>query len=364
MSHLFTSESVSEGHPDKVCDLIADSVLDAYLALDPDSRVACEVLCKNANVVLAGEIHSRATVNHEAVTRDAIRRIGYADSDEKFNADGVSIKDFLACQSGDESDDVDRRDDNLKSADQGLVFGFATTETPELLPLPITLAHQITRTLALHRHTEEVRFLRPDAKSQVTVRYEGDSPVEVSDVVVSTHHTKGTKQSEIYSYVREKLLPEALGTWFNPSARLWVNPAGPFDVGGPEGDCGVTGRKIIVDTYGGAAPHGGGAFSGKDATKVDRSAAYFARYVARKIVQRRLAQIVEIQVAYAIGVSDPISIRVDTKGTGDNDIAAQYAARFDFRPGSIIRELNLDRPIFKQTTNYGHFGKPSLEWEK
>jgi S-adenosylmethionine synthetase len=364
MSHLFTSESVSEGHPDKVCDLIADSILDAYLAQDPNSQVACEVLCKNAQVVLAGEIQSRANVNHASVARKAIRRIGYCDPDEKFNAEGVRIRDFLECLPEHFRDEVDHRDSRLRSADQGLVFGFATTETPELLPLPITLAHQITRTLAHHRHTGTVSFLRPDAKSQVTVRYEGANPVEVVDVVVSTQHAKSTHQSEVKSYVRETLLPQALGTWFNPSARLWVNPSGPFDVGGPEGDCGVTGRKIVVDTYGGAAPHGGGAFSGKDATKVDRSAAYFARYVARKIVQRRLAQIVEIQVAYAIGVSEPISIRVDTKGTGDNAAAAQYAARFDFRPGSIIRDLNLDQPIYTQTTNYGHFGKPSLEWEK
>lgn len=364
MSYLFTSESVSEGHPDKVCDLIADSILDAYLELDPNSRVACEVLCKDGHVVLAGEIHSQATVDHESVARDTIRYIGYTNPEEKFNASTVVVTDLLGRQSERIAGGVDRKDNQLGAGDQGLVFGFATTETQELLPLPITLAHRITRTLALHRHTGEVSFLRPDAKSQVTVRYEGNKPVEVVDVVVSTHHTPTTRQDEIHDYVREALLPLALGAWFNPKARVFVNPAGPFDIGGPEADCGVTGRKIIVDTYGGAARHGGGAFSGKDGTKVDRSAAYFARHVARKIIQRGLAQTAELQVAYAIGVADPVSIRVDTKGTGDDELAAQFAARFDFRPGSIIRELKLDQPTFKQTTNYGHFGKPSLEWEK
>lgn len=364
MSHLFTSESVAEGHPDKVCDLIADSILDAYLELDPNSRVACEVLCKDARVVLAGEIHSHATVDHESVARQAIRRIGYTNPEEKFHADTVIVNDFLGRQSERLAGGIDRQDIQLGAGDQGLVFGFATTETSELLPLPITLAHRITRTLALHRHTGEIPFLRPDAKSQVTVRYQEDRPVEVVDIVVSTQHTGTTRQDEIQAYVREALLPLALGPWFNPKARVFVNPAGPFDIGGPEADCGVTGRKIIVDTYGGAARHGGGAFSGKDATKVDRSGAYFARHVARKIIQRGLARIVELQVAYAIGVPDPVSIRVDTKGTGDDELATQFAARFDFRPGSIIRELKLDRPIFKETTNYGHFGKPSLEWEK
>jgi S-adenosylmethionine synthetase len=364
MSHLFTSESVAEGHPDKVCDLIADFILDAYLETDPNSRVACEVLCKSGHVVLAGEINSSAAIDHEAVARQAIRCIGYTCPGEKFHADGVTVTDLLGHQSERIAGGIDRTDNQLGAGDQGLVFGFATTETPELLPLPITLAHRITRTLALHRHTGAVAFLRPDAKSQVTVRYENSTPVEIVDVVVSTQHTGPTSQSEIQAYVRDLLLPASLGPWFNPKARILVNPAGPFDIGGPEADCGVTGRKIIVDTYGGAARHGGGAFSGKDASKVDRSAAYFARHVARKTIQRGLAKIAEIQVAYAIGVPEPVSIRVDTHGTGDDDLATRFASTFDFRPGSIIRELRLDRPIFKETTNYGHFGKPSLEWEK
>lgn len=364
MSHVFTSESVTEGHPDKVCDLIADWILDAYLELDPNSRVACEVLCKESCVVLAGEINSNAKVDHESVARQAIRSVGYTNPEEKFNADGVTVTDLLSHQSERIAGGIDRADKQLGAGDQGLIFGFATNETPELLPLPITLAHRITRTLALHRHTGEVSFLRPDAKSQVTVRYEESTPVEVVDIVVSTQHAGATCQSAIQDYVRETLLPAALGPWFNPSARVLVNPAGPFDRGGPEADCGVTGRKIIVDTYGGAARHGGGAFSGKDATKVDRSAAYFSRHVARKIIQRGLAQIAEIQVAYAIGVADPVSIRVDTHGTGDDELSERFAKRFDFRPGSIISHLKLDQPTFKETTNYGHFGKPSLEWEK
>jgi S-adenosylmethionine synthetase len=364
MSYLFTSESVSEGHPDKVCDFIADSVLDAYLEQDPKSRVACEVLCKGRDVVLAGEINSNALVDHEMVARRAIRSIGYTYDEHAFHADKVRVTDLIGKQSERISGGVDRTDQQLGAGDQGLVFGFATRETPELMPLPVTLAHRITRTLAAHRHHGEVPFLRPDAKSQVTVRYEDNRPVEVTAIVVSTQHAADTKQQTIHEYVREALLPVALGSWFNPQAKVLVNPAGPFDLGGPEADCGVTGRKIIVDTYGGAARHGGGAFSGKDATKVDRSAAYFARYVARQIVLRGLAQVAEIQVAYAIGLPDPVSLRVDTRGTGDDQIAEQYARRFDFRPASIIGTLKLDRPVFKATTNYGHFGRHGLEWEK
>ena len=364
MSYLFTSESVSEGHPDKVCDFIADSVLDACLDQDPNSRVACEVLCKGRDVVLAGEINSNALVDHEMVARRAIRSIGYTYDEHEFHADKVRVTNLIGQQSERISGGVDRTDQQLGAGDQGLVFGFATRETPELMPLPVTLAHRITQTLAAHRHQGEVPFLRPDAKSQVTVRYEDNRPVEVTAIVVSTQHGADTRQDSIHEYVCEALLPVALGSWFNPQAKVLVNPAGPFDLGGPEADCGVTGRKIIVDTYGGAARHGGGAFSGKDATKVDRSAAYFARYVARQIVLRGLAEVAEIQVAYAIGLPDPVSLRVDTRGTGDDQVAEQYARRFDFRPASIIGTLKLDRPVFAATTNYGHFGRHGLEWEK
>lgn len=362
-SFIFSSESVSEGHPDKVCDFIADSILDAHLEQDPKSRVACEVLCKDDHVVLAGEITSAAPVDVEAVTRQAINEIGYNDPGRSFNADGVSVLNFLGQQAVDIARGVDKGND-LGAGDQGLMFGFATSETPELLPLPITLAHRVTRALAKTRKSSGVNWLRPDAKSQVSVRYEDNQPVEVTAVVVSTQHTPGTAQDEIYKFVVTKLLPEAFGKWWREGIRVFVNPTGEFSIGGPEGDCGVTGRKIMVDTYGGFARHGGGAFSGKDPTKVDRSAAYFARFVAQQIVKRGLAAKVEIQVAYAIGVAQPVSIRVDTCGTGDHLLAEQFASQFDYRPAAIIERLDLLKPIYRSTTNYGHFGKPYLAWEQ
>ena len=360
-SFLFTSESVSEGHPDKVCDYIADSVLDAYLEKDPGSHVACEVLCKGSHVVLGGEITSRARVNVEAVAREAIREIGYTDPQALFHADGVRIQNLLETQLPDiAAAALNSRDDG--ATDQGLVFGFAARETPELMPLAITLAHRITRNLARARKGG-IGWLRPDSKAQVTVRYAEGKPVEVTDVVVSTQHAAGTPLEEIRDLVGKKLLPESLGVWWRPEIRTLINPCGVFAIGGPEGDCGVTGRKIIVDTYGGYARHGGGAFSGKDARKVDRSAAYFARFVARQIVLRGIAERVEIQIAYAIGVPQPVSIHVDTHGTGNGRLAEQYARRFDFRPAAIIEQLDLLKPVYRTTTNYGHFGKPALKWE-
>ncbi len=360
---IFSSESVSEGHPDKVCDFIADSVLDAHLAQDPHSRVACEVLCKSGDVVLAGEITSNAQVDVGAVARRAIEEIGYTDPSRQFHAAGVRIQKLLGQQSREIARGVDNGKD-LGAGDQGLVFGFAIDETPELLPLPISLAHRITRGLANARKSGTPGWLRPDAKAQVSVRYEDHRPVEVSDVVVSTQHASGTAQEEIRHFVEKELLPTALGQWWRDGIRIFVNPTGEFSIGGPEGDCGVTGRKIIVDTYGGFARHGGGAFSGKDATKVDRSAAYFARFVARQIVRRGIARTAELQVAYAIGVAQPVSIKVDTWGTGDDRLAAQFAGQFDFRPAAIIERLDLLRPIYRGTTNYGHFGKPHLSWEQ
>ena len=306
-SFIFTSESVSEGHPDKVCDYIADSILDAHLEQDPKSRVACEVLCKDDHVVLAGEITSTARVDVQTVAREAIKQIGYNDSDRRFNAAGVSIQTFLSQQAADIARGVDKGND-IGAGDQGLVFGFATDETPQLLPLPITLAHRVTRALAEARKNSEVNWLRPDAKAQVSVLYRTGHPVEVTAVVVSTQHAPQTSQDEIRHFVETQLLPGALEKWWRDGIRVLVNPTGEFSIGGPEGDCGVTGRKIIVDTYGGFARHGGGAFSGKDPTKVDRSAAYFARYVAQQIVKRGLAAKVEIQIAYAIGVAQPVSI--------------------------------------------------------
>ncbi|MEX1118528.1 MAG: methionine adenosyltransferase [Terrimicrobiaceae bacterium] len=358
---IFSSESVSEGHPDKVCDFIADSILDAHLEQDPYSHVACEVLCKDEQVVLAGEITSSASVDVESIAREAIREIGYTEG--RFHADRVTVHKFLGAQ----SEHIHRgvvQAGEIGAGDQGLVFGFATRETPELMPLPISLAHGIMRALTKSRKDGRAPWLRPDSKAQVSVRYQDGKPVEVTDVVVSTQHAEGTSQETIRDFVGSELLPKSLGSWWNPAIRQFVNPTGIFAIGGPEGDCGVTGRKIIVDTYGGYARHGGGAFSGKDATKVDRSAAYFARFVARQIVLRGIAECAEIQIAYAIGVPQPISIWVDTRGTGDPGLAAQYARQFDFRPGAIIEQLDLRKPVYRSTTNYGHFGKPGLEWEK
>jgi len=361
-SFIFSSESVSEGHPDKVCDFIADSILDAYVEQAPESHVACEVLCKGGHVILAGEITSDAEVEVGAVAREAIREIGYTDPQTRFHADGVAIQNLLGAQSPQIAQGVNLPGD-LGAGDQGLVFGFATRETPELMPLPITLAHHITHELARARKLSRVGWLRPDAKAQVSVRYEEAKPVEVTTVVVSTQHAPGTPQEEIVPFVKKEVLPRSLGAWWHEGIRILVNPAGAFSIGGPEGDCGVTGRKIIVDTYGGFVRHGGGAFSGKDATKMDRSAAYFARFVARQIVLRGLAECVEIQIAYAIGVAQPVSIYVDTRGTGNGKLAEQYAKQFDYRPVAIIERLGLRQPIFRSTTNYGHFGKSNLNWE-
>jgi len=361
-SFIFSSESVAEGHPDKICDFIADSILDAHLAQDPNSRVACEVLCKNEHVILAGEITSGAQVDVEAIARTAIREIGYTDRASMFNADTARVQKLIGPQSPNIARGVNRGSE-IGAGDQGLVFGFATKETPELLPLPISLAHRVTRGLAEARKTHAVAWLRPDAKAQVSIRYEQGEPVEVTDVVVSTQHSPGTPQADIHAFVEGRLLPNVLGKWYRHGIRLFVNPTGEFAIGGPEGDCGLTGRKIIVDTYGGYARHGGGSFSGKDATKVDRSAAYFARFVARKIVEHGLAYCAEIQIAYAIGVAQPVSVSVDTRGTGDERLAERFARQFDYRPAAIIEQLDLRKPIYRTTTNYGHFGKPNLAWE-
>jgi S-adenosylmethionine synthetase len=366
MTYQFSSESVSEGHPDKVCDYIADSILDAYIAQDPKARVACEVLCKEDTVVLGGEITARCELHHEAIVRRAIREIGYTDSSSAFNADQVKILTFLTKQSTDIAQGVNKEtnaDQDQGAGDQGIMFGYATNETPELMPLPILLAHRLTRSMAEDRKKRNPAWLRPDAKSQVCVLYEENKPLAVTDVLVSTQHLADATQEEISNYVRESLAPRALGKWFYEEIRFAVNPTGSFVQGGPSADCGVTGRKIIADTYGGAARHGGGAFSGKDPSKVDRSAAYFCRYVARQIVQDGFATRAEIQVAYAIGVAKPFSVRVDTFGTGDGRAAAEFVSKFDFRPAAIIETLALLQPIYRRTTNYGHFGRLGLPWE-
>ncbi len=365
--YTFTSESVSEGHPDKVCDFIADSILDAYIEQDPKSRVACEVLCKQNDVILAGEITSNGEINHEKVVRDAIRHIGYTDKSEPFNADGVRITQLFTKQSPQIAQGVNTSTNTTGeqgAGDQGIMFGYATNETPELMPLPIQLAHRLAERLAGDRKKEVKTWLRPDVKTQVSVLYEGNKPLCVTDVLVSTQHAATCKQDEIREYIQSILIPNTLGEWFNCDVRLQVNPTGDFSHGGPSADCGVTGRKIIVDTYGGAGRHGGGAFSGKDPSKVDRSGAYYCRYVARQVLKEGLAGRAEVQVAYAIGVAQPVSVKVETFGTGDECAAAKFVKKFDFRPQAIIEQLDLIRPIYRTTTNYGHFGKSDLSWEK
>jgi S-adenosylmethionine synthetase len=366
LQYIFTSESVSEGHPDKVCDYIADSILDAHLAQDPQARVACEVLCKGSNVILAGEISSAVAVDYERIARDAIREIGYTDPTQEFNADGVRIQRFITAQAPEIALGVGGRISSggeQGAGDQGIMFGYATDETPELMPLPITLAHRLGQMLAQHRHASVEPWLRPDAKTQVSVLYEGDKPLGVSSVLISTQHSRDVDSKYILEYVTSRLAPRALGNWYSDNISFTVNPAGSFLQGGPSADCGVTGRKIIVDTYGGAAHHGGGAFSGKDPSKVDRSATYFCRYAARQVVLHGLARRVEIQVAYAIGLAKPVSVKVDTFGTGDAREAEEFVRTFDFRPAAMIERLNLLRPIYRKTTNYGHFGKSGLPWE-
>ena len=358
-SFVFTSESVSEGHPDKVCDYIADSVLDAHLASDPRSRVACEVLVKSGDVVLAGEITSSATPDFEKIARDAIREIGYTDTSESFNADGVRVTQLLTRQAGEIGQGVDVGG----AGDQGIMFGYASDETPELMPLPILLSHKLARRLSDARKANQVSWLRPDSKTQVSVEYENNEPVAVRTVLVSTCHAPSVTQSEIKSYVASTLCPEVLGAWYNKDIEVLVNPTGSFVQGGPSADCGVTGRKIIVDSYGGMGRHGGGAFSGKDPSKVDRSGAYFCRFVARQVVKQGIARRAEVQVGYAIGRAEPVSVRVDTFGTGDARAAEALVRTFDFRPRAIIERLDLLRPIYRQSTNYGHFGRVGLSWE-
>ncbi len=363
---IFTSESVSEGHPDKVSDLIADSILDAYLEQDPGSRVACEVLCKGDTVVLAGEITSRGTVDHEKIASQTVRDIGYTDPQDSFNADNVNIIELVTNQSPEIAQGVDEGSGLFSehgAGDQGIMFGYASNETPELMPLPILLAHRLAEGLAADRKSGRIQGLRPDAKTQVSVVYEQNRPVGVSDVLVSTQHGPEFSREDIRRYVEDDLAPRILGGWLTPGIRFEVNPTGSFIHGGPGADCGVTGRKIIVDTYGGMGRHGGGAFSGKDPSKVDRSGAYFCRFVARQIVGAGLAERAEVQVSYAIGKAQPVSVKVDTFGTGDEKEAEEFVRSFDFRPAAIIERLNLLRPVYASTTNYGHFGRPGFSWE-
>ena len=363
----FTSESVSEGHPDKVCDYISDSVLDACFEQDPRSRVACETLVKSDHVVLAGEITTNAKLDYDKIVRQAVKEIGYTDTSEPFCDTTLKIISLITKQSNEISQGVTEatsQSGDQGAGDQGIMFGYATDESPEMMPLPILLAHKLMKAMAEDRHAGKCTWLRPDSKSQVSLNYDGNDPRDVTAVVVSTQHTPEADQKKITDYVREELGPRALGAWWNKSLTLFVNPTGSFIHGGPSADAGVTGRKIIVDSYGGWGRHGGGAFSGKDPSKVDRSSAYFCRYVAKQVVSSGFAKKAEIQVGYAIGMAKPVSVKVDTFGTGDERAAADFVMNnFDFRPRAIIEKLDLLRPIYRQSTNYGHFGRAGLPWE-
>jgi len=363
----FTSESVSEGHPDKVCDYISDSILDACLSQDTKSRVACETLVKSDTVVLAGEITTNATLDYDKIVRQAVKEIGYTDATEPFCDTTLKLISLITRQSNEISQGVTEatsQSGDQGAGDQGIMFGYATDESAEMMPLPILLAHKLMKVMADDRKAGKVDFLRPDSKSQVSLTYDGNDPKEVTAVVVSTQHSPAADQKRITEYVREDLGPRTLVQWWNKSLTLYVNPTGSFIHGGPSADAGVTGRKIIVDSYGGWGRHGGGAFSGKDPSKVDRSSAYFCRYVAKQVVAAGLAKKAEIQVGYAIGMAKPVSVKVDTFNTGDERAAAEFVMNaFDFRPRAIIDKLDLLRPIYRQSTNYGHFGRLGLPWE-
>ncbi len=361
--YLFTSESVTEGHPDKVADQISDAVLDAVLEQDPTGRVACETLVTAGMVVLAGEITADARVDFTAVARRTIREIGYTGMNDGFDAESCEV--MLAI--GRQSPDIAQGVDTGGAGDQGLMFGYACSETPELMPRPIMLAHALTRRLAEARRSGAT-WLRPDGKSQVTVEYAGARPVRVATVVVSTQHAKGLSQADVRELVVEEIVRPAIPPELLQGAEFKINPTGSFEIGGPQGDCGLTGRKIIVDTYGGVGSHGGGAFSGKDPTKVDRSASYMARHIAKNVVAAGLADRAEVQLAYAIGVPDPVSVHVDTfdtGATGDRRLESLVREVFPLSPRGIIEYLDLRRPIYRRTAAYGHFGRPEPEfrWE-
>ena len=377
-NYIFSSESVGEGHPDKVSDTISDAVLDACLAQDRGSRVACETFVKSNVVCVGGEITTKAKFDVEQVVRDAIRGIGYVNDDDVFHADSVFINNYLTAQSPDISQGVDAKAASGKATaeqgagDQGLMFGFACDETPELMPAPIMYAHQLGSHLTKLRKAGKAKWLRPDAKSQVSVQYIDDKPMKITSVVISTQHAAAASNKTIRDFITKQVIQKVLPKkMLSRDTQILINPTGRFVVGGPAGDSGLTGRKIIVDTYGGMGRHGGGAFSGKDPSKVDRSAAYMGRYVAKNIVAAGLAKRCEIQFAYAIGYPDPVSVCVDTFGTGivhDEKIAAAAEKVFSFKPANIVRQLKLLRPIYSGTTNYGHFGKvddlDTITWEK
>lgn len=371
-NYLFTSESVTEGHPDKVADYISDSILDAYLSHDPESLVACETLVTTGFVLLAGEIstHKAATVDFQRLVREAIRKIGYTESGQGFDADSCAVLTCLHEQSLDIRQGVKQKAGEIGAGDQGMMFGYACDETPQKMPIAISLAHGITSRLAALRHQQEISWLRPDGKAQVTVEYRNGVADRIHTVVVSTQHHESVSQKEIHERVKQEMLQHVLPKELIKGEPIFhVNPTGRFVTGGPHGDAGLTGRKIIVDTYGGSAPHGGGAFSGKDPTKVDRSAAYMARYIAKNVVAAGIASKFLVQISYAIGVADPISVHTEDYGTSQvdpkklHDVIRQI---FPMKPGQIIQHLNLRRPIYANTSAYGHFGRELEEftWEK
>src|SRR5213595_3102832 len=377
-NYIFSTESVGEGHPDKVCDTISDAVLDACLAQDQRSRVACETYAKCNLVVVGGEITTRAALDYTAIARDAIREIGYTHEDDVFHADKVLIMNAITQQSRDIAQGVDARAAEGKATaeqgagDQGLMFGYATNETPELMPAPISFAHKLGRELTRLRKAGEIPWLRPDAKTQVSIEYDGYRPMRATTVVVSSQHAADVKQKEVRETLIELLIKKVMpAEWLDEKTTYLINPTGRFVVGGPEGDAGITGRKIIVDSYGGMGRHGGGAFSGKDPSKVDRSAAYMGRWVAKNVVASGLADRCEVQFAYAIGHPEPVSVSIDTFCTGKVDeekLERAVCEVFNFKPAEIIKQLNLLRPIYRKTTNYGHFGRvddlDAITWER
>lgn len=376
MKRLFTSESVTEGHPDKLCDYISDSILDSYLAKDKNARVACETVAGKGEIFVTGEITSTANVDIEQVVRDTIKEVGYADSEYDIDYRTCKIYINLSKQSPDIALGVDKSLEDKEgkdvesegAGDQGLMFGYACDETEELMPLPISLAHKLSKRLTEVRRENIIDYLRPDGKTQVTVEYDGEKPVRVDTIVVSTQHLPDVDMNVLKKDIIEKVIkPIVPANLLDENTKYFINPTGRFVIGGPLGDSGLTGRKIIVDTYGGAARHGGGAFSGKDPTKVDRSASYMARHIAKNIVANGYAKKCEIQIAYSIGVAKPVSIYVNTYGTNtisEEEIVEKIDKTFDLTPRGIINYLDLQRPIYRQTTNYGHFGKKDLPWEK